>query len=50
VRAETALFHSRVHGLKAGWLADQVRSYAAPFADFSFPTHITDKSAHSESE
>jgi hypothetical protein len=49
-RAETALFHSRVHGIKAERLADQVladqvRSYES-FTTFS---DITDEAAHSES-
>lgn len=49
-RAETALFHSRVQGLKADRLADQVRSCEVSLADFSLPTHITDKAAHSEAK
>ena len=49
-RAETALFHSRVQGLKADRLADQVRSCEVSLADFSFPTRITDKAAHSEAK
>jgi hypothetical protein len=47
-RAETALFHSRMHALKADRLAKQVRSYEHTIADFSFPTTITDKAAHTE--
>jgi hypothetical protein len=47
-RAESALFHWRMHGLKADRLAIQVRSYEQPFLDFSFPTDITDKAAHTE--
>jgi hypothetical protein len=49
-RAETALFHSRVQGLKADRLADQVRSCEVSLGDFSLPTHITDKAAHSEAK
>jgi len=49
-RAETALFHSRVQGLKAERLADQVRSCEVSVVDFSLPTHITDKAAHSEAK
>jgi len=49
-RAETALYHSRVQGLKADRLADQVRSCEVGLADFSFPTRITDKAAHSEAK
>jgi hypothetical protein len=47
-RAETALFHSRMHGLKADRLAIQKRSYEFTVADFSLPTTITDKAAHAE--
>ena len=47
-RTETALFHSRIHGLKADRLAIQVRSYEYTVADFSLPTTITDKAAHTE--
>jgi hypothetical protein len=47
-RAETALFHCGCTGIKAGRLGEQVRSYESTFVDFSLPTHITDKSAHSE--
>ena len=48
-RAETALFHSRVHGLKAHRLAEQVASYQETFL-FSFREQpkITDAAAHSE--
>jgi hypothetical protein len=45
-RAETALFHSRMHGLKADRLAIEVRSYEETFPKFSLPTVITDKAAH----
>jgi hypothetical protein len=48
-RAETALFHSRVQGLKADRLAIEVRAYEKTLLDgASFPTVITDKAAHSE--
>ena len=52
-RAETALFHWRVHGLKADRLASQVRSYekAPPLFDpFSFGTVITDEASHREAK
>lgn len=45
---ETALFHSRVHRLKADRLAIQVRSYEASVLDLPFSTIVTDKAAHSE--
>ena len=47
-RAETALFHSRVHGLKADRLAIQVRPYEGSILDLPFSTIVTDKAAHSE--
>jgi hypothetical protein len=48
-RAETALFHWRVHGLKADRLAKQVRSYEETLLDrLSFTTDITDKASHTE--
>ena len=48
-RAETALFHSRVQGLKADRLAIEVRSYEKTLlGDASFLSVITDKAAHSE--
>ncbi len=47
-RAETALFHSRVQGLKADRLAIKVRSYEVTFPGFELPTRITDKAAHAE--
>jgi hypothetical protein len=47
-RAETALFHSRVQGLKAERLAVQVASYEETFLGVQFPSHITDKTAHTE--
>jgi hypothetical protein len=48
-RAETALFHWRVHGLKADRLAEQVRSYEKTLLDrLSFATDITDKASHTE--
>jgi hypothetical protein len=50
-RAETALFHWRVHELKANRLRQEVRSYETDplFGGFSFSaTEITDKASHSE--
>jgi hypothetical protein len=48
-RAETALFHSRVQGLKADRLAIEVGSYEKTLLDdASFLSVITDKAAHSE--
>ena len=48
-RAKTALFHSRVQGLKADLLAVEVSSYEETLIDgLQFPTHITDKAAHTE--
>jgi hypothetical protein len=48
-RAETGLFHSRVQGLKADLLAIEVQSYEETLGDgLQFPTHITDKAAHTE--
>jgi hypothetical protein len=47
-RAETALFHSRIHGLKADRLEIQVRSYVKTIPDFSPTTVITDEVAHTE--
>jgi hypothetical protein len=50
-RAETALLHWRVHGLKADRLAIKVRSYERTMFDgLQLPTDIdiTDKAAHSE--
>jgi hypothetical protein len=47
-RAETALFYSRIHGLKADRLATEVRSYEYTFAAFPLPTTITDEAAHTE--
>ena len=46
-RAETALLHSRIHGLKADRLAIEVSSYVQTFPVFSLPD-ITDKAAHTE--
>src|SRR5262249_47522748 len=43
-RAETALFHSRMHELKAARLAVELRSYEAPLLE-PFPTIITDPAA-----
>jgi len=52
VRAETALFHWRVHELKADRLTNQVRSYQETFLDgLSFlAPEITDKAAHTEAK
>jgi hypothetical protein len=47
-RMETALFDWRVRELQVSRLAAQVRSHESPLADFSFPSHITDKVAHTE--
>jgi hypothetical protein len=48
-RAETALFYSRMHGLKANRLAIQMRSYETPFfGGPPFPPDITDEAAHTE--
>ena len=48
-RAETALFHWRVHELKADRLREQVRSYEEIFpGGLSLPTVITDKASHAE--
>ena len=49
-RAETALFHWRVHVLKADRLRSQVRSYEKDnfLGVFSLPTEIADKVSHSE--
>jgi hypothetical protein len=48
-RAETALFHWRVHELKADRLTKQVRSYEGTLINgLSFPTVITDKASHTE--
>jgi hypothetical protein len=47
-RAETALFHSRIHELKADRLRIQVGSYVQTFRGGSFLTDITDEAAHTE--
>jgi len=48
-RAETLLFYSRMHGLKADRLAIQVRSYEYTIVDLAQPSpHITDKASHAE--
>jgi hypothetical protein len=47
-RMETALFDWRVRELQVSRLAAQVRSHESSFADFSFPSRITDKVAHTE--
>jgi hypothetical protein len=51
VRAETALFHSRLQGVKADRLANEVRSYEKTIVDYTYlQPHIpdTDKVAHTE--
>jgi hypothetical protein len=48
-RAEIALFHSRMHGLKADRLAEQVASYEVTFASaLTLSSRITDRAAHTE--
>jgi hypothetical protein len=50
-RAETALFHSLIHRLKANQLATEVRSYQQDFADhvaIALRPEITDEAAHTE--
>jgi hypothetical protein len=48
-RVETALFHWRVHELKADRLAKRVRSYEETFLDrLSLPSDITDRASHAE--
>jgi hypothetical protein len=48
-RAETALFRSRVQGLKAARVAIEVRSYEKTIVDhLQLPPEITDKAPHSE--
>jgi hypothetical protein len=50
-RAETALFHSLIHRLKANQLATEVRSYQEDFADhlgMALRPEITDKAAHTK--
>ncbi len=47
-RIETALFDWRVRELQVSRLAAQVRSHELTLADYSFPSHITDKVAHTE--
>jgi len=49
-RAETALFDWRVRAVKAGELADQVRSYEVTFGEGFLPAHITDEAAHKEAK
>ena len=50
-RAETALFYSRMQGLKADRLAIEVRSYEQTFPALpSFLTDITDKASHTEAK
>jgi len=46
-RAETALFYSRIHQLKAGQLETKMRSYESGIS-FDFLTEITDKAAHTK--
>jgi hypothetical protein len=49
VRAETALIHSRVQGLKADRLKIEASSYVETVGDFmGLSSHITDKAAHTE--
>jgi hypothetical protein len=50
VRAETALFHWRVHELKANRLTKQVRSYEKAPLDglFFLAPEVTDKASHTE--
>ena len=47
-KAETALFHSRIHGLKADRLRKEVRSHKPDFPCVIFPSRITDEAAHAE--
>jgi hypothetical protein len=50
-RAETALFHSRIHRLKANRFAREVRSYQEDILtqmQTAFPRDITDEAAHAE--
>jgi hypothetical protein len=52
-RAETALFHSRIHGLKPDRLAIEMRSYQEDFGDrmqFLVRPDITNKAAHSDAK
>jgi len=51
-RAETALFHWRVHKLKADQLTNQVRSYVKdPIYELTFVApEITDKASHTEAK
>jgi hypothetical protein len=48
VRAETALIHSRVQGLKADRLEIEAGSYVESVGDLLFPSEITNKAAHTE--
>ena len=52
VRADTALLHSRMQGLKAGRLANKVRSYEKDIPQLFYspppPPTITDEAAHAE--
>jgi len=49
-RAETALFHSQIHRLRANRLETEVRSYQKDFLDLgvTFQSDVTDKAAHTE--
>jgi hypothetical protein len=47
-RAETALFHSRVYGLKADRLTKEVCSYEKPIIEAPSFTRITDEASHTE--
>jgi hypothetical protein len=49
-RVETALFHSRIHELRAQRLAIEVRSYERTFLDVDLLTTITDEAAHSKAK
>jgi hypothetical protein len=48
IRAETALLHSRVYGLKADRLAAQIRSFEMTYPSLLSFTTITDKPSHAE--
>jgi len=47
-RAETGLFHSRMHGVKVDRLAKLVSSYERTYPELPPMTRITDKTAHTE--
>ena len=48
VRAETALFHWRVHELKANRLAEEARSYVEPLLAGPSFTIIRDEASHAK--